>query len=98
MTIDEIVDVVLGTKLEIHKDIGYGLKSDTTRATQRNAAKLEDSLKKVKDKAATVLHGLQKWLDEAETMVENQQSQIITLNSQLEILLARQDDIFKQVQ
>ncbi|KAG5580171.1 hypothetical protein H5410_050798 [Solanum commersonii] len=45
MTIDEIVDVVLGTKLGYIKGLGYGLKQDTTRATQRKATELEDSLK-----------------------------------------------------
>ncbi|KAM3287541.1 hypothetical protein P3S67_020971 [Capsicum chacoense] len=60
MTIDEIVDVVLDKKLGYIKSLSYGLKPDTTRATQRRAAELEDSLKKVKEEAATVQHDLQK--------------------------------------
>ncbi|KAM3375311.1 hypothetical protein P3S68_014025 [Capsicum galapagoense] len=81
MTIDEIVGVVLGKKLKCIKGLDYGPKPDTTRATQRRAAELEDSLKKVKEKAATVQHDLQKRLDAAEVVVENQQSQITSLNS-----------------
>ncbi|PHU17661.1 hypothetical protein BC332_13356 [Capsicum chinense] len=60
MTIDEIMDVVLGKKSEYIKGLGYGSKPDTTRATQRIAAELEDSFKKVKKEAATVQHDLQK--------------------------------------
>ncbi|PHU04669.1 hypothetical protein BC332_25491 [Capsicum chinense] len=60
MTIDEIVDAVLGKKSGYIKGLGYGPKSDTTRATQRRAAELEDSLKTVKVEAATVQHDLQK--------------------------------------
>ncbi|KAM3343515.1 hypothetical protein P3S68_025604 [Capsicum galapagoense] len=48
MTIDKIVDVVLGTKLGYIKGLGYGPKPNTTRATQRRAAELEGSLKKAK--------------------------------------------------
>lgn len=48
MTIDKIVDVVLGTKSGYIKGLGYGPKPNTTRATQRRAAKLEGSLKKAK--------------------------------------------------
>ncbi|KAF3624984.1 putative splicing factor, arginine/serine-rich 15-like [Capsicum annuum] len=40
--------------------LGYGPKPDTTRAIQRRAAELEDSLKKVKEKAVTSQHDLQK--------------------------------------
>ncbi|KAF3632639.1 hypothetical protein FXO37_27355 [Capsicum annuum] len=81
MTIDEIVGVVFGKKLKCIKGLDYGPKLDTTRATQRRAAELEDSLKKVKEEAATVQHDLQKRLDAAEVVVENQQSQITSLNS-----------------
>ena len=35
MTIDEIVDAILGTKSGYIKGLGYGPKPDTTRATQR---------------------------------------------------------------
>ncbi|PHT48339.1 hypothetical protein CQW23_12547 [Capsicum baccatum] len=52
MTIDEIVDVVLGTKLGYIKDLGYGPKPNTTRATQRRMAEVEDSLKKAKLEAS----------------------------------------------
>ncbi|KAF3631682.1 hypothetical protein FXO37_27827 [Capsicum annuum] len=47
-TIDEIVDVVLGTKSGYIKVLGYGPKPNTTMATQRRTTELEDSLKKVK--------------------------------------------------
>ncbi|KAF3663602.1 hypothetical protein FXO38_10548 [Capsicum annuum] len=53
MTIDEIVDVVLGTKSGYIKGFGYGTKSNTTRETQRRTIELEDSLKKVKHEAAS---------------------------------------------
>uniref|UniRef100_A0A3Q7I2X3 Uncharacterized protein n=1 Tax=Solanum lycopersicum TaxID=4081 RepID=A0A3Q7I2X3_SOLLC len=72
MTIDEIVDAILGAKSGYIKGLGYGPKPDTTRATQRKRP--------------------------TEVVVENQQSQITTLNSQLEVVLAREDDILKQVQ
>ncbi|KAF3617467.1 hypothetical protein FXO38_33972 [Capsicum annuum] len=60
MTVDEIMNVVLGKKSKYIKGLGYGSKPDTTRATQRIAAELEDSFKKVKKEAATVQHDLQK--------------------------------------
>ncbi|PHT36194.1 hypothetical protein CQW23_23894 [Capsicum baccatum] len=60
MTIDEIVDAVLGKKSGYIKGLGYGPKPDTTRATQRRATELEDSLKMVKEEASTVQHDLQK--------------------------------------
>ncbi|KAF3667495.1 hypothetical protein FXO37_10009 [Capsicum annuum] len=82
MTIDEIVDVVLDKKSGYRNGLGYGPKPDATRATQRRATELEDSLKKVKEEVATVQHDLQKRLDAAEVVVENQQSQITSLNSQ----------------
>ncbi|XP_015162838.1 uncharacterized protein [Solanum tuberosum] len=47
MTIDENVDIVLGTKSGYIKGLGYHPKPNTTRATQRRTAELEDSLKKV---------------------------------------------------
>ncbi|KAF3640063.1 hypothetical protein FXO38_22303 [Capsicum annuum] len=60
MTIDEIVDDVLGTKLEYIKGLGYGPKGhgygpkpNTTRETQRRMAELEDSLKKAKQEAVS---------------------------------------------
>ncbi|KAM3320169.1 hypothetical protein P3S67_007369 [Capsicum chacoense] len=60
MTIDEIMDVVLGTKLGYIKGLGYGPKPNTTRATQRRTAELEDSLKKAKQEAASAQNKLQK--------------------------------------
>ncbi|PHT52688.1 hypothetical protein CQW23_07150 [Capsicum baccatum] len=60
MTIDEIVDVVLGTKSGYIKGLGYGPKPNTTRATQRIMVELEDSLKKAKQKAASAQNELQK--------------------------------------
>uniref|UniRef100_A0A3Q7GL59 Uncharacterized protein n=1 Tax=Solanum lycopersicum TaxID=4081 RepID=A0A3Q7GL59_SOLLC len=45
MTIDEILDTVLGTKSGYIKGLGYGPKSNTTIATQRRTAELEDSQK-----------------------------------------------------
>ncbi|XP_016541542.1 uncharacterized protein LOC107842295 [Capsicum annuum] len=60
MTIDEIVDVVLGTKSGYIKGLGYGPKPNTTRATQRRMTVLEDSLKKVKLEAASAQNELQK--------------------------------------
>ncbi|KAH0652924.1 hypothetical protein KY289_030602 [Solanum tuberosum] len=98
MTIDEIVDAILGKKSGYIKGLGYGPKPNTNRATQRRTAELEDSLRKTKEEAASVQLGLQKRLDAAEVVVENQQSQIETLTSQLDTLSARQDDIMKQLQ
>ncbi|KAG5586779.1 hypothetical protein H5410_047213 [Solanum commersonii] len=63
MTIDEIVDIVLGTKLGYIKGLGYGPKPNTTRATQRRTAELGDSLKKAKQEAASAQHDLQKRLN-----------------------------------
>ncbi|KAF3655210.1 hypothetical protein FXO38_14778 [Capsicum annuum] len=60
MTSDEIVVAVLGKKLGYIKGLSYGPKPDTTRATQRREAELEDSLKKMKEEAATIQHDLQK--------------------------------------
>ncbi|PHT53781.1 hypothetical protein CQW23_08243 [Capsicum baccatum] len=76
MTIDEKLDVVRGTKSGYIKGLGYGLKSNTTRATQRRTTELEDSPKKAKMEAASAQNELQKRLNAAETMVESQQSQI----------------------
>ncbi|XP_059305157.1 uncharacterized protein LOC132056814 isoform X2 [Lycium ferocissimum] len=105
MTIDEIMDVVLGKKSGYLKGLGYGPKPNTARATQRRTAELEDSLRKAKEEAASAQDDLQKRLNAAEVVVENQQtqiqdqqSQIQSLNSQLNTLLARQDDISKQLQ
>ncbi|XP_049372582.1 uncharacterized protein LOC125837525 [Solanum verrucosum] len=112
MTIDEIVDTVLGTKSGYIKGLGYGPKPNTTRATQRRTTELEDSLKKAKQEAASAQHDLQKRLNVAETEVENQQSQILdqqsqiqdqqsqikALNSQLDTVVARQEDMFRKIQ
>ncbi|KAF3682357.1 hypothetical protein FXO38_01308 [Capsicum annuum] len=59
MTIDEIVDVVLSTKSGYIKGLGYGHKPNTTRATQKRTAELEDSLKKEKQEAVRAQHELQ---------------------------------------
>ncbi|XP_060184610.1 uncharacterized protein LOC132614224 isoform X1 [Lycium barbarum] len=110
MTIDQIMDTVLGAKSGYVKGLGYGPKPDTTRATQRRTAELEDSLRKTKEEAASAQHDLQKRLNAAEVVVEtqqskieNQQSQIETqqaqiqaLNSQLVTLAARQEEMFKK--
>ncbi|PHT84346.1 hypothetical protein T459_12789 [Capsicum annuum] len=53
MTIDKIRDVVLGTKSGYIKGLGYGPKPNTTRATQKGMAKLEDSIKKAKQEATS---------------------------------------------
>ncbi|KAG5615572.1 hypothetical protein H5410_015396 [Solanum commersonii] len=95
MTIDEIVDAILGKNSGYIKGLGYGLKPNTNRATQRRTTELEDSLRKTKEEVVSVQLGLQKRLDAAEVVVENQQSQIETLTSQLDTLSARQDDIMK---
>jgi len=111
MTIDEIVDTVLGTKFGYIKGLGYDPKPNTTRATQKRTV-LEDSLKKVKQEAANAQHDLQKRLNAAETEVENQQSQILdqqsqiqdqqsqikALNSQLDTVVALQEDMFRKIQ
>ncbi|KAF3650793.1 hypothetical protein T459_23567 [Capsicum annuum] len=60
ITIDEIVDIVLGKKSGYIKGLGYGPKPNTTRATQRRTAELEDSLKKAKQKAVSAQNELQK--------------------------------------
>ncbi|KAM3305926.1 hypothetical protein P3S67_012795 [Capsicum chacoense] len=60
MTIDKIVDAVLGTKSGYIKGLGYGPKPNTTRATQRRTTELEDSLKKAKLEAASTQNELQK--------------------------------------
>ncbi|KAM3381521.1 hypothetical protein P3S68_007094 [Capsicum galapagoense] len=59
MTIDEIVDAVLGTKSGYIKGLGYSPKPNTIRATQRRTAELEDSLKKAKQEAARAQNELQ---------------------------------------
>ncbi|KAM3343658.1 hypothetical protein P3S68_025748 [Capsicum galapagoense] len=46
ITIDEIVDAVIGTKSGYIKGLGYGPKPKNTRATQKRMAELEDSLKR----------------------------------------------------
>ncbi|KAK4707087.1 hypothetical protein R3W88_033385 [Solanum pinnatisectum] len=81
ITIDEIVDIVLDTKLGYIKGLGYDPKPNTTRATQRRTTELEDSLKKVKQEAASAQHDLHKRLNAAETEVENQLSQILDQQS-----------------
>ncbi|XP_059307640.1 uncharacterized protein LOC132059130 isoform X3 [Lycium ferocissimum] len=112
MTIDQIMDTILGKKSGYIKGLGYGPKPDTTRATQRRTAELEDSLRKTKEEAATAQHDLQKRLNAAEIVVETQQSKIETqqsqietqqdqiqaLNSQLVTLAARQEEMFKKMQ
>ncbi|PHT28767.1 hypothetical protein CQW23_31628 [Capsicum baccatum] len=60
MTIDKIVDIVLGTKSGYIKGIGYGPKPNTIRAPQKGTAKLEDSIKKAKQEAASSQNKLQK--------------------------------------
>ncbi|KAF3677086.1 hypothetical protein FXO37_04972 [Capsicum annuum] len=60
MTIDEIVNAILGTKLGYIKGLCYGPKPNTTRATQRRTTELEDSLKKAKLKVASTQNELQK--------------------------------------
>ncbi|PHT87783.1 hypothetical protein T459_09889 [Capsicum annuum] len=105
MTIDEIVNVVLGTKLGYIKGLGYGPKPNTTRATQRRTAELEDSLKKAKQEAARAQNELQNRLNTAETVVESQQSQIQdqqsqikALNFQLNTIAAHQEEMLKKMQ
>ncbi|KAH0764864.1 hypothetical protein KY285_000735 [Solanum tuberosum] len=71
MTTDEIVDTVLGTKSGYIRGLGYGPKPNTTRATQRKTAELEDSLRKAKQEAASAQNNLQNRLNAAETVVEN---------------------------
>ncbi|KAH0673133.1 hypothetical protein KY284_024220 [Solanum tuberosum] len=105
MTTDEIVDTVLGTKSGYIRGLGYGPKPNTTRATQRKTAELEDSLRKAKQEAASAQNNLQNRLNTAETVVENQQtqiqdqqSQIEALNSQLNTIVARQEEMFRKMQ
>ncbi|PHT42552.1 hypothetical protein CQW23_16577 [Capsicum baccatum] len=76
LTINEIVDAVLDTKLGYIKGIGYGPKPNTTRETQKRTTKLEDSLEKAKQEDTSAQNELQKLLNAAETVVENQQSWI----------------------
>ncbi|OIT29738.1 hypothetical protein A4A49_27513, partial [Nicotiana attenuata] len=76
MTIDEIVDNVLGTRSGYIKGLGYGPKPSTTTATKRRTAELEDALRRAKEDAATAQHGLQERLNLAETEVTNQRIQI----------------------
>ncbi|KAH0671486.1 hypothetical protein KY289_025979 [Solanum tuberosum] len=59
MTIDEIVDTILGTKSGYIKGLGSGPKPNTTRSTQRRTAELEDSLKKAKQEAVSAQLELQ---------------------------------------
>ncbi|KAH0643999.1 hypothetical protein KY290_034881 [Solanum tuberosum] len=105
MTTDEIVDTVLGTKSGYIRGLGYGPKPNTTRATQRKTAELEDSLRKAKQEAGSAQNNLQNRLNAAETVVENQQtqiqdqqSQIEALNSQLNTIVARQEEMFRKMQ
>ncbi|KAG5570989.1 hypothetical protein H5410_060755 [Solanum commersonii] len=72
MTIDEIVDTILGTKSGYIKGLGYGPKPNTTRSTQRITTELEDSLKKAKQEAVSAQLELQNRLNAAETVVDNQ--------------------------
>ncbi|XP_070058201.1 uncharacterized protein [Nicotiana tomentosiformis] len=97
MTIDEIADNVLGTRSGYIKGLGYGPKPNTTTSTKRTA-ELEDSLRRVKEDAATAQHGLQERLNAAETEVANQQIQIQTLTSELGTVRARQEEILNQIQ
>ncbi|KAM3280672.1 hypothetical protein P3S67_027692 [Capsicum chacoense] len=103
MTIDEIVDAVLGKKLGYIKGLGYGPKPNTTRATQRRTIELEDSLKKAKQEAGRAQNKLQNRLNAAKTVVESQQSQIQdqqsqikALNFQLNTIAARQEEMLKK--
>ncbi|KAG5632844.1 hypothetical protein H5410_004561, partial [Solanum commersonii] len=66
MIIDEIVDTVLGTKSGYIRGLGYGPKPNTTRATQRKMAELEDSLRKAKQEAGSAQNNLQNRLNAAE--------------------------------
>lgn len=109
MTVDEILNSILGSKQEYRKCLNHGPKPDTIRATQRRTTKIEDSLKKAKQEAATIQHNLQKRLNIAETIVENQQcqiedqwsqildqqSQIQALNCQLDTIVANQEKMLK---
>ncbi|KAG5632744.1 hypothetical protein H5410_004461 [Solanum commersonii] len=81
MTIDEIVDTILGTKSGYIKGLGYGPKPNTTRSTQRRTAELEDSLKKAKQEASQI--------EDQQSQIQDQQSQIQSLNSQLNTIVAR---------
>ncbi|OIT21756.1 hypothetical protein A4A49_52839 [Nicotiana attenuata] len=97
MTIDEIVDNVLGTRSGYIKGLGYGPKPSTTTATKRRTAELEDALRRAKEDAATAQHGLQERLNVAETEVANQQIQIQTVTSELGTLRASQEEILNQM-
>nr|XP_016498266.1 PREDICTED: uncharacterized protein LOC107817019 isoform X1 [Nicotiana tabacum] len=97
MTIDEIVDNVLGTRSGYIKGLGYGPKPNTTTTTKRRTTELEDALRRAKEDAATTQHGLQERLNVAETEVANQQIQIKTLTSELGTLRARQEEILNQM-
>ncbi|KAH0722785.1 hypothetical protein KY289_005829 [Solanum tuberosum] len=105
MTIDEIMDTILGTKSGYIKGLGYGPKPNTTRSTQRRMAELEDSLKKGKQEVVSAQLELQNRLNTVETVVDNQQSQIQdqqsqiqSLNSQLNTIVARQEEMFSKMQ
>ncbi|KAH0746236.1 hypothetical protein KY285_007893 [Solanum tuberosum] len=71
ITIDEIVDTILGTKSGYIKGLGYGPKPNTTRSTQRRTAELEDSLKKVKHEVVSAQLELQNRLNAVEIVVDN---------------------------
>ncbi|KAH0669624.1 hypothetical protein KY285_023786 [Solanum tuberosum] len=71
MTIDEIVDTILGTKSGYIKGLGYGPKPNTTRSTQRRTAELEDSLKKAKQEVVSAQLELQNRLNAAEMIISN---------------------------
>ncbi|PHT94342.1 hypothetical protein T459_02224 [Capsicum annuum] len=105
ITIDEIVDLVLSTKSGYIKGIGYGPKPNTTRATQRKMAELENSLKKVKLEAASAQNELQKRLNVVEIMVKSQKSQIQdqqlqikALNFHLNTVASCQEEMLKKMQ
>lgn len=83
---------------ETSKGVSCGPKPSTNQETQRRTTELEDSLQKTKEEAPSVQHGLQKRLDATEAIVVNQHSLIETLTSNLFTLLARQDDILKELQ
>lgn len=63
------------------------------------------TLKKAKEEADTIQYNLKKRLNTAETIVEyqqsqmqDQQSQIQALNSQMDIVMACQQEMFKKMQ
>ncbi|KAG5632327.1 hypothetical protein H5410_004044 [Solanum commersonii] len=94
MIIDEIVDIVLGTKCGYIKGLGYGPKPNTTRATQRRTAELEYS-QKIKRGS---LENQKSQKEDQQSQVQDQQSHIQALNSQLDYVVARQEDMFKKMQ